>query len=127
MEMTRKEVARINGGNSYFAAVADELKNDFMQEGMRFCGQGAEASWREAVNLFTKERQVTLRVEMKLSGAKIVLFPSRVEDDFGLQLLAGRGKGIYCAGLYSSSVPEHQALEICRLACVAAFGVESME
>lgn len=127
MEMTREEVAKINGGNFFFAAVADELRNDFMQEGMRFCGQGAEASWRESVNLFTKEKQAVLRIEMEGSGARVVLCPSKVDAAFGLQVLVSRGQASYCAGFYSDCLSEYQALEACRLVCVAAFGVEYRE
>ena len=126
MELTEKEVAEINGGNWFFASVADSLRQDIMEEGQMFYKQGAIASWEEGVSPFTGEREVALRIEgEEPNGDYIGIFPMLAGGEFGLQVLAGRQGSVYAVSLFKDSASAFTALEVSRLACVAKFGLEN--
>lgn len=128
MELTREEVAERNGGNRFFAAVAEELMLDFCQEGQHFYGQGVDAKWGVIWNGFLGKEEVTLNVMEAASSVYnggVSLLPCRrgEEGAFGVTILASNGGGSFLSDLYEDKVSECKALEICRLACVARFGV----
>ena len=127
MEYSREHIVETNRGNAWFADVAEALMDDFMEEMHKFCHQGVRANWERGVNLYTREDEIRLRVEREegyACGDSILLVPSEVAGVHGLQLLVKKGLGTYCTGLYRDEMDALHALEVCRLACVAAFGIE---
>ena len=126
MELTKKEVARINGGNWFFANVADSLRQDLMEEGQMFFGQGVKASWQESNNPLTREMEVALRIESeKPHEGGIGIFPMFAGGEFGLQVLASRHGSVYAVSFFKDKASEFTALETARLVCVARFGLEN--
>ena len=128
MELAREEVAERNGGNRFFAAVAEELMLDFHQEGQYFYGQGVEAKWDAIWNAFLGREEVVLNVKESkptVYDGGVSLIPCRrgEEGAFGVTILASNGGGSFFVDLYEDKLSEYKALEVCRLVCVARFGV----
>lgn len=128
MDFTREEVAERNGGNRFFAAVAEELRQDFCQEGQHFYGQGVEAEWDTIWNGCLGMEETVLNVRdagaVVYEGGVSILPCRRGEGGaFGVTILASNGGGSFFSDIYEDRVSEFKALELCRLACVARFGV----
>ena len=128
MELAREEVAERNGGNRFFAAVAEELMLDFHQEGQCFYGQGVEAKWDTIWNGFLGREEVVLNVKEvnpTVYDGGVSLIPCRKGEDgaFGITILVSNGEGSLSSDIYKDGVSEYKALEVCRLVCVARFGV----
>lgn len=124
MELTRDEAAELTGGNRFFADVAAALWHDFNGEGQRFFGQGVEAAWRKELDLFTKEQRIVLAVGNGDGNGGIRVSPvTRGDGSFGLEIYARNGDGWKEVELLKRRTDEFYALETCRLACIARFGL----
>lgn len=131
MVLTREEVADRNDGNRFFAAVAEELMLDFNQEGQYFYGQGVEAKWDVLWDSFFGVEEIVLNVKganPTVYDGGVSLIPCRKgkEGAFGVTILVLNGGGSFSVNLYKDDVSEFDALAVCRLVCVARFGVAPM-
>lgn len=124
MELTEREVADMTGGNGFFAAVAFNLRDDFRREGRPFFGKGVEAVWRRELNLFTKEERVVLAIGNGDGNGGIRVSPvTRGDGSLGLEIYCRNGEGWKEIELLKRRTDEFYALETCRLACIARFGL----
>lgn len=127
MELTKEEAARESGGNRFFASVAFELREDFCKEGQRFYGQGVNARWDFLWNDFLHKGEPALAVEKEGGLPGVLVVPKRIGEygSFGIAILVSSGDGYIYSDLYQDRVSEYKALEVCRLVCIARFGVVS--
>lgn len=125
MELTREEAAERSGGNRFFAAVADELLQDFMQEGQMFFQQGVRARWDIEWDDSAGGEAVLLRVEAEGEG-EVAIRPFMSGRVQAISVSVGSGEAAsYTADFYGDRMSEFTALQVARLACVALFGVEN--
>lgn len=122
MELSKEEAAAMCGGNRFFASVAFELREDFMREGMKFFGQGAEAEWEEGAC------GLLLRVSGGgKQGGDVVLYPLHTCLGPGITIEASSGLGSYGFDLRDDRVSEFTAIEAARTVCVARFSLIDMD
>lgn len=126
MELTKEEAAKRSGGNRFFASVAEELRQDFMQEGQMFFQQGVKARWDIEWNSDIGGEALLLRVEAEGEEEEAALRPCMAGKEQGLSLSVGSWNAAsYTIDLYGNRTSEFTALQVCRLACVALFGLEN--
>ena len=124
----RDSKAEEAGGNRFFADVADTLREDFMDEGMMFYGQGVKAEWAESADIRTGKTSPMLRISMEdsmsVETGGVAIAPSNVAGISALQILVSNMGADYRVELAADRVSAFRAVEVARAICVALFGVK---